>query len=539
MNTLATHAPVLLVAVPLLGAFAVPLIGKLGRGVRDIFVGLIVAATAALAGLLAAHYFGGAGIPQLYVLGGADGFAVPLPSGMAVPIRIIFEVDGMSAFMTLITALVTLTGAYFSFSYWRERSGGNLYYSLLLLLTAGIFGMELTGDLFNFFVFLEITSIAACGLIGFRVWLKQSQEAGFKVMALYTLSGLFVLLSIALLYGQYGSLNMATLASLIGTMGTTAIDKIALGLLLTGLAMKAGAVPMHMWAPDAYGEAPAPTSAVLVANSQASLYGLFRVLFTLFGLGATVSLATPAWILVVLAILTIFVGVTMALVQNDLKRLIAFGAVSQIGYMLLGVGVGLVRRASILAGGGSLVDSANALDYGFVAMQGGIFHMLNDAACVGLLFLASGAVIRASGTRDLNKMGGLAHHMKWTTVFFVIGAVALAGVPPFNGFASKLLIYQSAFKVSPFLSIIAILSSIMLLAVFVKAFQGAFMGSKTGLPEAGEARPGMLIPMAVLALVVIVFGLFPGFFIDTIVTPAAKALWLGRDAYIGAVLGGG
>jgi len=537
MNTLAMHAPVLLVAVPLLGAFAVPLIGKLGRGVRDIFIGLIVAATAALAGLLAAHYFGGAGVPQLYVLGGANGFAIPLPSGLSVPIRILFEVDGMSAFMGLITALVTLTGAYFSFCYWRERSGGNMYYSLLLLLTAGIFGMELTGDMFNFFVFLEITSIAACGLIGFRVWLKKSQEAGFKVMALYTLSGLFVLLAIALLYGQHGALNMAFIASQIGTFGVSIVDKIALGLLLTGLAMKAGAVPMHMWAPDAYGEAPAPTSAILVANSQASLYGLFRVLFTIFGVGA--SIATNAWILIVLAVLTIFVGVTMALVQNDLKRLIAFGAVSQIGYMLLGVGVGLVRRASILAGGGSLVDSANALDYGFVAMQGGIFHMLNDAACVGLLFLASGAVIRASGTRDLNKMGGLAHHMKWTTIFFVIGAVALAGVPPFNGFASKLLIYQSAFKVSPFLSIIAILSSIMLLAVFVKAFQGAFMGSKTGLPEAGEARPGMLIPMAVLALVVIVFGLFPGFFIDTIVTPAAKALWLGRDAYIGAVLGGG
>ena len=537
MNALASHAPVLLVAVPLLGAFAVPLIGKLGRGARDTFVGLIVAVTAALAGLLAANFFAGSGAPSVYVLGG-NGFAIPLPSGMTVPIRILFEVDGMSAFMTLITALVTLTGAYFSFSYWRERSGGGMYYSLLLLLTAGIFGMELTGDMFNFFVFLEITSIAACGLIGFRVWLKQSQEAGFKVMTLYTLSGLLVLLAVALLYGQHGALNIAYLASQIGTLGAGIVDKVALGLLLTGLAMKAGAVPMHMWAPDAYGEAPAPTSAVLVANSQASLYGLFRVLFTLFGVG--VSIATNAWILIVLAVLTIFVGVTMALVQSDIKRLIAFGAVSQIGYMLLGVGVGLVRRAALLAGGGSLADSAAGLDYGFVAMQGGIFHMLNDAACIGLLFLTTGAVIRASGTRDLNKMGGLAHKMKWTTIFFVIGAFALAGVPPFNGFASKLLIYEASFKVSPFLSVIAILSSIMLLAVFVKAFQGAFLGSKTGLADdATDAPLGMLIPMAVLALVVIAFGLFPGFFIDTIVTPAAKALWFGRDAYLGAVLGGG
>jgi len=537
MNTLATHAPVLLIAVPLLGAFATPLVGKLGRGARDLFVGLIVALTAALAGLLAADFFAGSGVPSIYVLGG-QGLSIPLPSGLTVPIRILFEVDGMSAFMTLITALVTLAGAYFSFSYWRERSGGSMYFSLLLLLTAGIFGMELTGDMFNFFVFLEITSIAACGLIGFRVWLKKSQEAGFKVMTLYTLSGLFVLLAVALLYGQHGALNMAFIASQIGTLGVTVVDKIALGLLLTGLAMKAGAVPMHMWAPDAYGEAPAPTSAILVANSQASLYAVFRVLFTLFGIGA--SIATNGWILIVLAVLTIFVGVTMALVQNDLKRLIAYGAVSQIGYMLLGVGVGLVRRASLVVGGAALADKATALDYGFVAMQGGIFHMLNDAACIGLLFLTSGAVIRASGTRDLNKMGGLAHRMKWTTVFFIIGAFALAGIPPFNGFASKFLIYEASFKLSPFLSVIAILSSIMLLAVFVKAFQGAFLGPKVGLAvDAEEAPLGMLVPMAVLALVVIAFGLFPGFFVDTIVTPAAKALWYGRDAYIGAVLGGG
>jgi len=521
MTALTIHAPALLVAIPLLGAFAVPLIGKLGREVRNVFVGLIALATAALAGLLAATVFGQGGAPMTYVLGSTS-LGIPLPSGLRLPIRILLEPDGMSAFMALITALVTLTGAFFSFSYWRERSGGTMYFTLLLLLTAGIFGMELTGDMFNFFVFLEITSIAACGLIGFRVWLRKSQEAGFKVMALYTLSGLFVLLAIALLYGEHGGLNIAYLARLISG---SLVDKIALGLLLTGLAMKAGAVPLHMWAPDAYGEAPAPMSAVLVANSQASLYGLFRVLFTLFG--ATVSVVSTGWILIVLALLTIFVGVTMALVQSDIKRLIAFGAVSQIGYMLLGVGVGLA------------VSIAQP-EYGLTAMKGGIFHMLNDAACVGLLFFAAGAVARASGTRDLNKMGGLAHHMKWTSVFFLIGALALAGIPPLNGFASKFLIYEASFQLSPVLAIVAILSSILLLAVFVKVFQAAFLGPKPALEGngIGEAPWGMLLPMMALALVVIVFGLFPGFFVDKIVTPAARALWLGRDLYINAVLGG-
>jgi len=491
MTALTTHAPVLLIALPLLGAFATPLIGKLGRGARNTLIGLIVLFVAGLAALLAVDVFGAGGIPTVYELGGGT-FTFPL-SGGQVPVRILFEVDGMSAFMGLITALIALTGAFFSFSYWKERSGGNLYFSLFLLLTAGIFGMVLTGDMFNFFVFLEITSIAAASLVGFRVWLKQSQEAGFKVMAMYTLSGLFVLLAIGLLYGQYGHLNIAALAnSITGSL----TDMVALGLLLTGLAMKAGAVPMHMWAPDAYGEAPAPVSAILVANSQASLYGLFRILFTMFGV--TVSTSALGWILIVLALLTIFVGVTMALIQNATKP-----------------------------------------EYGLVAMQGGIFHMLNDAACVGLLFFASGAVIRAAGTRDLNRMGGLGHQMKWTSIFFAIGAVALAGVPPFNGFASKFLIYEAAFKLSPFLAVIAVLSSIMLLAVFVKAFQAAFLGPRSNASaHVSDPSLGMMLPMAALVLVVIVFGLFPGFFVDHIVTPAAKALWLGRDAYINAVLGG-
>jgi len=457
--------------------------------------------------------------PLVYVLGG-QAFNLTLPSGFHIPVRIILEIDGMSGFMVLLTGLVLLTALFFSFSYWRNRSGGTMYESLFFLLVAGVFGMELTGDLFNFFVFLEVTSIAACGLIGFRVWKGRSQEAAFKTMALYTLSGLLVLLAIGLLYGQYDGLNIAYLASHIGG---SLVDKVALGLLLVALAMKAGAVPMHMWAPDAYGEAPAPISAVLVANSQASLYGLFRVLFTLYGL--TISVATLGWILVVLALLTIFVGVTMALIQNDIKRLIAFGAVSQIGYMLLGVGVGLATTAAHPG-------------FGLVAMQGGIFHMINDAACVGLLFLSAGVIIRASGTRDLNKMGGLAHDLRLTTVFFMIGSFALAGVPPFNGFASKLMIYESTFRFSPILAVIAILASILLLAVFLKVFQAAFLGPRILTATHERPSPMMLATMGVLAAVVIAFGLFPGFFVHSIVAPAAKALWVGRDAYIGAVMGG-
>jgi len=516
MNALATHVPILVIATPLLGAFAAPLIAKLGRTTRVAFSGLIAGLTACFAGLLAATLYSAGGQPIVYVLGGR----VPLPSGLAVPVRIMLEVDGLSVFMALIAALVGALAVLYSVSYWKERSGGALYDSLLFLLIAGVFGLVLTGDMFNFFVFLEITSIAACGLIGFRAWRKRSSEAAFKVMALYTLAGLLVLLAVGLLYGQYGGLNMAFLAAnLSGSM----LDRIALALLLAGLAMKAGAVPMHMWAPEAYGEAPAPVAMVLVANSQAGLYALFRILFTLYGVALSVT--AIGWILIVMAVLTILVGVTMALVQSDIKRLIAFGAVSQIGYMLLAVGVGFAVLATRPA-------------FGLAAIQGGIFHMINDVACIGLLFLAAGAMVRAAGTRNLNAMGGLAHDLKGLTVLFAVGAFALAGVPPFNGFASKLIIYESTFRLSPVLAIVAVLGSIILLAVFLRAFQAAFLGPRT-VGEAGRVPWTMTLSMAVLASIVIGFGLFPGFFIDKLVAPAANALWNGQAAYIGAVLGGG
>ncbi|MEW5826583.1 MAG: proton-conducting transporter membrane subunit, partial [Candidatus Bipolaricaulota bacterium] len=293
MTVLSQHFPALLIALPLLGAFAVPLVGKLGRRPRDLWVTLIALLTAAVAAALAARVLGGGGAPLLYVMGSPDGFAVPLPSGMFIPIRIMFEIDGVNALMLLITALASVAAALYSLSYLRDRSGTDSYYALLLLLVTGVFGLEVTGDLFNFFVFLEITSIAACGLIGFRTWQKRAPEAAYKVMTLYTLAGLSVLLAVSFLYAEHGTLNMAHLAAAIrGGL----VDKISLALLFTGLAMKAAAVPLHLWAPDAYGEAPAPVSVLLVANSQASLYGLFRVVFTLFGgIGAAPLLG---WMLV-------------------------------------------------------------------------------------------------------------------------------------------------------------------------------------------------------------------------------------------------
>lgn len=515
------HAAILVVAIPLFAAFATPLISKIGEGARKVWLALILAVTFIFSCLLLARVLGLG--TQVYVFGGAQP-GLTLPSGMSFPVRIIFEVDAMSAFMAFSGSLVALATAIYSLRFMEHSTGLDKYATLFLLLVAGMLGMELTGDAFNFFVFLEVTSIASSALVAF--WREEPEpvEAGFKYMVLSTLGALFVLIAVGFLYGRYDALNFAALAS---QMQVSFVDKVALALLVAALAMKAGAVPVHMWTPDAYSRAPAVVTALLVSVSQASLYGLFRVVFSLYGLNLPTT-TLVGWIIIILGVLSMFIGVTMAIPQHDIKRLMAYHAISQTGYMLLGVGVGLAVLADPVAFGA----------FGLKAMEGGIFHIINHAMYKGLLFLTAGALFYRVGTDDLNAMGGLGHNMKFTTVCFIIGAAAIAGLPPFNGFASKLIIYESVYLFNPVLAIIAMVVSILTLASFVKVFQSAFLGPP--LPayrEVKEVPASMKIGMGILAAVVIFFGLFPGLIVNTLVSPAAQAL-ADQAGYIIKIMGG-
>ena len=518
---LSNHIPILIIAIPLLAAFLVPLVGRINKKATGILTTLALSVSLILTIALAVKILTVG--PQVYVFG-ATSPSLTLPSGLKFPIRIMFEIDAMGVFMGLITAIASFLGAVYSLGFMKKYDGLEKYYSLLLLLTVGVFGMVFTGDMFNFFVFLEISSIASVALIAFRgANLGEPAEAGFKYMIVSSISALMVLFATGIFYGQYGLLNFAAIASVIKY---SQLDKIALGLLIPVLAMKAGAVPMHMWVPDAYGEAPAPITMMLIVASQASLYALFRICFSLYNL--KLNTLTVGWIIIILGLLSMFVGVTMAVIQKDIKRLMAYHSVSQIGYMLLGVGVGV----AVLANPNSLNS------YGIKAMEGGIFHIINYSLYKGLLFLTAGALFFRTGTKDLNKMGGLAHSMKYTTIFFIIGAAAIAGLPPFNGFASKLLIYESVYRFNPLLSIIAMVVSILTLASFVKVFHSAFLGPK--LPqfeEVKEVPSSMVFAMAVLSCIIIFFGLFPDLIVKNLVHPAVMSL-IDQLQYTGAVLGG-
>ena len=408
------YIPALIVAIPLLGAFLTPLIGRINDKLRNIFAILILGLTGFLVFWLAFNIFQDGSI-FTYVFGGSQTISLPVT-------RIIFEVDALSIFMAIISIIVAFVGTVYSWAFMKKDTGLDKYYTLILLMTAGMLGMELTGDMFNFFVFLEITSIASCALIAFWTNKGKAVEAGFKYMVISTIGALFILFAIALLYGQYNALNMAVLANVIQY---AFLDKIALVLLIAALAMKAGIVPMHMWLPDAYGRAPAPISLILVGATQASLYGVLRVVFTIYGnslsaMSENLEMALNASlgaILIVLAIATMLIGVIMALKQSDFKRMIAYAAVAEIGYMILAIGAGL---------------SAMGTASGMMALKGGMFHIINDALDIGLLFLVAGSVYYATKETSLDKLGGLARNMKYTTIFFIIGLFAVSGMPPMN-----------------------------------------------------------------------------------------------------------
>ena len=517
MAALVAQSPILIIAIPLVVAFLTPLIGMGSSKARNALVIGSLTFTVFLVFALARD-ISITGI-HLYTLGATS--PLDVPTGLIVPVRIVLEVDGMSIFFGIIWSIVSLAAAIYSLSHIAKETGQNRFFTLLLLMVAGGFGMMFTGDLFNLFVFLEIASIAGGALIAYRAGSADTQEGGFKYIVVSAIAGLMVLFATGMLYAQYNSLNIAYLAQVIQY---TTLDQIALALFLIAFAMKTGMVPLHLWFPDAYSVAPASITGMLVITSHACMYAAFRICFTLYG--GVIDALVVGWIIIIIGLLTMFVGVTMAVYQKDVMRFMSYHAISQLGYMWIGVGVGL-----------AVLGTPALMAYGRDAMSGGIFHILNHAMYKPLLFFTGGALFYYTGTRDLTKMGGLAHKMKWTTVLYIIGTLSISGIPPLNGFSSKILIYESVFRFNPILTIVGIVVSILTLASFTKAFHSAFMGAELPEYKGGQEVPkSMIIGMLILAAGIVFITLFPSLIVNWAIHPAADAL-LDQGAYINAVMG--
>ncbi|MCK5398738.1 NADH/ubiquinone/plastoquinone (complex I), partial [bacterium] len=294
------------------------------------------------------------------------------------PLGINLVLDGLSGLMLSIVNLIAFTATLFSINYMRRYTANNYYYALFLLMLAGMNGVLLSGDFFNLFVFIEIASIASYALVGFGTEADEL-EASFKYMVMGGIASTFILLAIALLYSQFGVLNMAYISEAIANSEFNILLKFTLFLFIAAFSVKAAIIPFHAWLPDAHPAAPAPISAMLsgVVIKTLGLYAMIRVMYNIFGFNGGNMLAY-------MGLISIMVGGLLALGQMDMKRLLAYSSISQIGYIILGIGLG--TKLGILAA---------------------LFHLVNHSVFKSLLFMNSGSVYHRLGTRNLDEMGGL------------------------------------------------------------------------------------------------------------------------------------
>ena len=493
------HFPIYAIMVLFLGAFLIVVFGG-NRTARNILA--LLSITASLAFILAlvkpvmwngeiiAYWMGGR-VP-------AGGYAI----GIAL------EVDALSLFFALLVSTAVFVSGVYSIQYMRHDDNEREYYTLFLMLGGGVMGLVLSGDLFNMFIMVEILTFAAVALTAFRNTAKGALEAAFKYLVVGSIGSTCILVGTSMLYAQAHTLNLAQLAQVIpGNLNTA--TKVAFALLFVGFGTKAFIVPFHPLAADAHGAAPASISVMISGVlTKSGIYGIIRLTYFLF---QTMNLGTMQFLLVFIGSLSMFICVTMALAQHDFKRLLAFHSISQIGYVLTAVGL------------------CTAL-----GVSAGLYHAMNHTLFKGLLFLAAGAVLHETGTTDLGKLGGLSKKMPHTTVLFLIGAFSISGIPPFNGFASKWMIYQATYQKAVesgnigflLVTIIALVTSVLTLASFVKVSQSVFFGQlPKELENVKEVPFGMRLAMGIFALLCVLTGLFPNLVTTYITEPAAKAVF--------------
>ena len=506
------HFPIYSIMVLFLGAFLIVMLGR-NKAVRNILALLAVTASFCfLAALVKPVMINGEIFA--YWMGGrapAGGYAI----GIAL------EVDALSLFFGLLVATAVLVSCIYSIQYMSHDHNVREYYTLFLMLSGGVMGLVLSGDIFNMFIMVEILTFAAVALTAFRNTAKGALEAAFKYLVVGSMGSTCILVGTIMLYAQVHTLNFAQLSALIpGNLNNA--TKLAFALLFIGFGTKAFIVPFHPLAADAHGAAPASIS-VLISGvlTKSGIYGIIRLTYFLF---QSMGLGTVQFMLVFFGCLSMFICVTMALAQHDFKRLLAFHSISQIGYVLTAVGL------------------CTAL-----GISAGLYHAMNHTLFKGLLFLAAGAVLHQTGTTDLDRLGGLSRKMPWTTVFFLIGAFSISGIPPFNGFASKWMIYQATYEKAVesgnigflLVTIIALITSVLTLASFVKVSQSVFFGQ---LPkeyeDVKEVSFGMRLAMCIFALLCVFTGLFPNVVTRYLTEPAANAVFNVTN-YINSMMGSG
>jgi hydrogenase-4 component B len=488
-------------ALLLCGALATWAIGGGGRRAwlpRHLALVVVAAAGACFASVAASVLSGGAALGPIV-----------LWHPTLVDASLSIRVDGLSAFFLLLISGLSVASAWFAVGYTRRMADVGGFYPALLLFVFGMAGVVVIDDFFFFFVPWEFMALSSYLLVVFHREKAENLSAGFRYFFVTHAGTLALFFGITLLASAGGSsFGFEDLArSMPGLLAERpALAHAGLLLVLLGFLVKAGCFPFGMWwLPAAHPAAPAPVSALLSgAMIKLGLYGILRVFFEILPVGPW----SLGWGLIVAAFgtLSLVIGTLMALTENDSKRLLAYSSIGQVGYMLLGFGLALGLAAS---------DPPLAA----VALVGGLFHVLNHACFKGLLFLNAGTFELTTGERDLNRLGGLSRVVPVTSACAIVASLSIAGLPPFNGFSSKWLLYHASVwgshgprVVFLFFGIAAVIISAVTLALMLKFLGATIWGAMS--PPVKRAVPPAEMPwlgssQLALAAISVGLGLFP------------------------------
>ncbi|MEE8334729.1 MAG: monovalent cation/H+ antiporter subunit D family protein [Alphaproteobacteria bacterium] len=423
---------------------------------------------------------------QQVLAGGPISYAM---GGWSAPIGIEYRVDLLNAFVLLIVSAigsVMMPYARHSVTHEFGHQRTYMFYTAYLLCFTGLLGVTITGDAFNLFVFLEISSLSSYVLIALGND-RRALTAAYQYLVMGTIGATFIVIGIGLLYSETGTLNMVDLAERIAQMPPNRTIGAAFGFLVVGISLKLALFPLHLWLPNAYTYAPSMVSAFLAATAtKVAVYVLLRFLFSVFRVDLSFGVMPLDMVLLGLAVIAMFAASTVAIFQNNLKRMLAYSSVAQIGYMILGISFTNVT-----------------------GLTATLLHLFNHAMMKGGMFLALGCIVLRVGSATIGDLHGIGRRMPWSTAAFVIGGLSLIGVPLTVGFISKWYLVLAAIERGWWgVGLLIVLSSLLAVAYIWRVVEIAyFQRPPTGAAHVEEAPLSMLIPTWILIGASVYFGI--------------------------------
>jgi len=461
--------PVLFIAIPLLAAFLIPLTGMVWKESVRIIPGLVLAYLLVLAINLLSYVT-------------VNGPIVEVIAGWAPPFGINLVFNAFSGFLVTLMVFMGLLVWLYSYRFKSniEYEPARKYFLLLMMLITGSVGIVLTGDIFNMFVFIEITGISGYALTAFYTG-RDSAEASFKYLMMGSIASVFLLLAIMIIYSQLGTLNMADIAGKIHLMDPK-LKVVSFILFVIALGIEAEIFPLNGWAPDAYAEAPGPVGAAFSGIVvKAAVYALIRYTYTIFDLSGAYNL------LIIIGIVTLVVAEVSAIRQEKLKRMLAYSSIGQMGLVLVSFGIG--TKEGIFAA---------------------LFIMLNHAIIKPLLFFSGSYLTYFSKKKTISDAEGMGKYAPFTSLIFTLGAFAIVGLPPFAGFWSKLSFLVAAADSNMILIIALILTvSVVELVYYLRVVNKLFFFKRKTHLLIRRPTINAYIVMSVLAILILVIGFYP------------------------------